>query len=230
VSYTVVDTIKPTLSINAPAHGATYTLGQHVAADYDCADETALASCAGSTPEGAAIDTSSVGTKTFTIAAVDGSGNTASVTATYVVANPPAACGIRKTGTNVANVLIGTIEGDAIFGLAGDDRISGRAGDDCLRGGAGNDRLLGQKDKDRLWGGAGNDVLRGGRGDDNLRGGGGDDRLKGGAGDNSYSGRRGNDEIRARNGRAEVVRCGRGDDVAIVDEEDRTRGCETIRS
>jgi Ca2+-binding RTX toxin-like protein len=229
VTYTVVDTTRPTVSIRAPAHGATYTLGQPVAADYGCADETALASCAGSIPRGAPIDTSSVGTKTFTVNAVDGSGNATRITATYVVQRAVGACAVTRNGTSVADTLAGTIVGDSLFGRAGDDGISGRAGDDCLHGGTGSDRLLGQKGHDRLWGHGGSDRLKGGGGDDNLNGGGGGDRLRGGAGENSYSAHRGDDEIRARNGTAEVVRCGRGEDVAIVDRGDRTRRCEKVR-
>jgi Ca2+-binding RTX toxin-like protein len=219
VVYMVVDTKRPTVAIRTPAHGAIYTLGQQVPADYACADETALVSCTASVPDGAAIDTSSIGVKTFTVGAADGSGNTASATATYVVENPPSPCEVVAKGTNAGDTLTGTIRGDALFGLAGDDGISGRAGDDCLRGSTGNDRLLGRQGNDRLWGGAGAD---------RLKGGGGDDRLKGGPGDNSYSGRGGDDEILARNGAAEVVRCGRGQDVATIDRDDRTRGCERI--
>jgi hypothetical protein len=210
VTYRVVDTKRPTITIRAPAHGAAYTLGQRVPADYGCADETALASCAGP-PKGAAIDTSSVGAKTFSVQASDGSGNTARVIVTYVVVNATGACKVLGNGTNVSDTLVGTSAGDALFGLAGDDRIGGRAGDDCLHGGAGDDRLFGR------------------RGDDRLRGGRGNDRLSGGGGDNTYSGQRGDDKIRARNGTAEVVRCGRGVDIAIVDPRDRAFGCEDLR-
>lgn len=248
VTYTIVDTTRPAISITAPAAGATYVLHQPVPSQYDCGDDTAIVSCVGTSPPGAAIDTSSVGTKTFTVGAMDSSGNTAVVTATYVVENPTGACQVRQNGTNVADALFGTVEGDTLFGLAGDDGITGQAGDDCLHGGTGNDRLIGRAGNDSLWGGAGADGLHGrldddhlrgqggddylsGRGgSDNLKGGAGDDRITGGAGENRYSGQRGNDEIRARNGSAEVVRCGRGEDVAIVDDDDRTLGCETARS
>ena len=221
VTYTIVDTMRPAISIKAPADGATYILHQPVAAHYDCGDDTAIVSCVGSTPAGLAIDTSSVGTKTFTVGAVDSSGNTALAMATYVVENPTGACQVEQNGTNVADVLFGTVVGDALFGLAGDDGITGQAGDDCLHGGTGNDRLLGRAGDDSLWGGAGADGLRGGAGGD---------RINGGVGTNRYSGQRGKDEIRARNGSAEVVRCGRGEDIAIVDDDDRTLRCETVRS
>lgn len=210
VTYTVVDTKRPAIAIRTPAQGATYTLGQQVAADYACADETALVSCVGSVPDGAAIDTRSIGQKTFTVGAVDGSGNSARATTTYVVEPPPTPCEVVSKGTSAGDTLVGTLRGDSLFGLAGDDGISGRGGDDCLRGSTGNDRLLGRTGNDRLWGGAGDDRLKGGASDDRLLGGAGDDSLNGGAGDN-------------------VVRCGRGEDVATVDGDDRTRGCERVR-
>jgi hypothetical protein len=50
-----------------------------------------VASCTGDLPVGAAIDTASVGTKTFTVIARDLAGNTASLTSTYTVVDqaPP---------------------------------------------------------------------------------------------------------------------------------------------
>ena len=219
VNYRVVDTTRPTVRINTPTHGATYRLGQHVVADYDCADETALASCAGSTSEGAVVDTGSVGTKTFTVKALDRSGNPVTVTATYVVDNPTGACKVVTSGTNVGDRLFGTTFGDAIFGRSGGDSVNGATGDDCLHGGRGNDWLVGRQGEDRLWGGGGEDHLSGGAGDDLLRG---------GRGENSYSSHRGDDEIHARNGESEVLRCGRGEDLAIVDDGDRTLGCERL--
>lgn len=81
------DRTDPTVSIVTPAQNATYTLGQPVAADYECADlgGSDLASCIGNVTDGAAIDTSSVGTKTFEVTAADGASNSASSSATYQV-------------------------------------------------------------------------------------------------------------------------------------------------
>lgn len=81
------DRTRPTVSFGAPLDGATYTLGQRVLADYECADlgGSDVASCNGNAADGAAIDTSSVGTKTFQVTATDGAGNSASASATYQV-------------------------------------------------------------------------------------------------------------------------------------------------
>ncbi len=94
-TYTVVDVTAPTISLSTPASGAVYALGQQVAANYSCADETGgsgLASCAGTVPDGSAVDTSSVGEKTFTVNAKDNAGNPASRSVRYTVVDrtPPA--------------------------------------------------------------------------------------------------------------------------------------------
>jgi hypothetical protein len=90
-----VDTTKPQISITTPPQGATYTVGQTVAADYSCTDaDSGVASCEGVQPvgelensvaDGANIDTSSPGTKYFTVRATDNAGNTHSVSHTYTV-------------------------------------------------------------------------------------------------------------------------------------------------
>jgi len=82
------DVTPPTITITAPPDGAVYTLGQVVLADYACADEaggSGLASCVGDVPDGNAIDTASVGPKTFTVNAADNAGNPASATHNYSV-------------------------------------------------------------------------------------------------------------------------------------------------
>lgn len=79
-----IDRRPPEITLAAPA-GA-YLLRQAVQAAYGCADSgSGITSCAGTTPSGAAIDTSSVGTSSFTVTAVDGAGNAASQTVTYTV-------------------------------------------------------------------------------------------------------------------------------------------------
>jgi hypothetical protein len=86
--YTVVDVTAPQIAVTTPQPGAVYTLGQPVAASYSCADEdggSGLASCTGTVANGAAIDTSSVGDKSFTVQATDNAGNPASKTVHYSV-------------------------------------------------------------------------------------------------------------------------------------------------
>lgn len=82
------DTTPPTIAIATPADDASYELGTAVLADYSCADEaggSGLASCVGTVPDGSAIDTSTVGAKTFTVDASDNAGNTSSLTHDYSV-------------------------------------------------------------------------------------------------------------------------------------------------
>jgi hypothetical protein len=82
------DTTPPAITLTTPAQGAVYTLNQAVLADYTCEDEpggSGLASCVGDVPDGAAIDTASVGPNTFTVTAEDSTENTASLTDAYSV-------------------------------------------------------------------------------------------------------------------------------------------------
>jgi Ca2+-binding RTX toxin-like protein len=72
-----------------------------------------------------------------------------------------------------------------------------------------------------LYGDSGADFLNGGYGPDRLNGGRGRDRLYGGPGA---------DVLRARDGTRDVVSCGSGRDVAVVDRRDRvSTNCETVR-
>jgi Tol biopolymer transport system component len=87
-TYQVVDRTSPTISIATPVDHAVYLLGQSVLADYTCADQpggSGLASCAGPVAAGAAIDTSSVGDKTFAVTATDQAGNAAHLSRSYSV-------------------------------------------------------------------------------------------------------------------------------------------------
>jgi hypothetical protein len=89
VTYTVVDQAPPAISLTAPEEGATYSLGQRVVAAYSCADQeggSGVASCDGTVPSGAAVDTSSFGQHRFEVRASDHAGNTTSREVTYTVA------------------------------------------------------------------------------------------------------------------------------------------------
>jgi hypothetical protein len=80
------------IAITTPADGATYTEGQAVAASYSCSEPggiTSIASCSGPVPSGSPIDTSTLGTHTFTVNAADTAGLTASKSVTYTVSSPP---------------------------------------------------------------------------------------------------------------------------------------------
>jgi hypothetical protein len=81
-----VDSTGPTVTITAPAEGATYHQGKAQPAKYRCADGfSGVASCKGTVPNGANIDTSIPGPHTFTVVATDRAGNTRTVSHTYQV-------------------------------------------------------------------------------------------------------------------------------------------------
>ena len=93
IGYTVA--APPTATISAPAPGATYTLGQSVSARFSCAegpDGPGLSSCTDSRGAHAApspLDTSTLGTHTYTVTAVSRDGQSSSASSTYSVVPPP---------------------------------------------------------------------------------------------------------------------------------------------
>jgi len=87
VHYSIVDRTPPTITFTTPADGATYTLGQQVWASFSCDDHdgSGLNGCKGDVPNGTQLDTSSLGSKTFTVTAYDRAGNVAHETHSYAV-------------------------------------------------------------------------------------------------------------------------------------------------
>lgn len=84
------DTKAPVITITSPAANQSIPQGATVAAAYSCDDGTGVgvASCTGTVPVGAAIDTSSPGTKTFTVTAADNEGKVSTSSVTYTVTAP----------------------------------------------------------------------------------------------------------------------------------------------
>lgn len=81
-----IDTVQPTAAIAVPSAGAVYKIGSTVAASFACADATSgVARCEGSAANGSAIDTSSVGAKTFSVRVDDVAGNSGSASTGYQV-------------------------------------------------------------------------------------------------------------------------------------------------
>lgn len=76
-----------TIAIAEPANGARYVVGAPVAASYSCATTppAMLASCTGTTTNGAVVDTSTVGTHTFSVTGTDSDGIATTQTVTYTV-------------------------------------------------------------------------------------------------------------------------------------------------
>ncbi|MEK6326749.1 MAG: hypothetical protein AABM66_04375 [Actinomycetota bacterium] len=99
-----------------------------------------------------------------------------------------------------------------VSGFRGADVVSARGGNGFIGpyrrpvfafGARGDDRLIGGPKRDYLIGGRGHDMMKGGRGGDFLG---------------------------ARDGTRDVVRCGRGSDIARVDRIDQRRRCEDVRT
>ena len=148
--------------------------------------------------------------------------------ATMVVKGP-----VLVNGTTKSDVIVGDRGANQINGNSGNDTICGGNDQadgvsDRLMGGQGNDRLYGQAGNDILSGGPGNDMISGGRGNDIISGGPGNDRITPGPGRDRVNAGAGNDIIYSRDGQRDVIDCGPGKDVAIVDAFDRTRHCETV--
>jgi hypothetical protein len=91
VHYTVADTTAPVVTIATPADGASYALGQQLTIDFSCSDPngSGVHFCGSDDgQDGAPLDTTTVGTHSFTVEAYDHADNEAEVTHTYRVVYP----------------------------------------------------------------------------------------------------------------------------------------------
>jgi len=77
-----------------------------------------------------------------------------------LIFNGAGAPALDFTGSNVANIIAGLGDDDAIDGLGGADELRGQAGSDVLDGGAGDDLLVGGAGADLLTGGGNGDLFR----------------------------------------------------------------------
>ena len=76
--HVVLDDTPPVVTVSSPVDGALVTRGALLAADYSCADEdggSGLVSCDGDVADGAMLDTTTVGSHTLSVEAVDAAGN-----------------------------------------------------------------------------------------------------------------------------------------------------------
>jgi hypothetical protein len=93
-TYTVFDITKPHVLFRTPADGATYDQGATLTYDYGCEDDPGglgILACASTIPVGFPLDTSQVGTFSFTVTAVDNQLNLSQETIHYTIADrtPP---------------------------------------------------------------------------------------------------------------------------------------------
>jgi len=85
------DTDPPQIALRTPDDGAYYRQNTHaVIVDFQCSDSgSGIASCVGTQPPGASLDTAQAGAHTFTVTAVDNAGNQSSRTITYWIVGVP---------------------------------------------------------------------------------------------------------------------------------------------
>jgi hypothetical protein len=85
---TPVAVASPTIKITSPRNGASYERGSRILARFRCragAITSPVAACKGTVPSGHALNTRSVGTRSFTVTATDTSGDTVAKTVHYTV-------------------------------------------------------------------------------------------------------------------------------------------------
>ena len=100
-----VDTTVPVITIRTPA--STYVQGQVVIADFECRDTTSgIATCTGTVGDGVAIDTATLGERTFTVTAADRAGNAATAVHHYVIVADLPATGQRSGAIAWTAVLL----------------------------------------------------------------------------------------------------------------------------
>ena len=105
IAGNMIDLSGPAIPISTP-QALVYWLGQSVLANYSCSDSgSGVASCTGTVANGAAIDTSSLGSKTFSLTSVDHVGNTSSTSVSYAV-ELPTVSSIALSPTTVAGGAI----------------------------------------------------------------------------------------------------------------------------
>lgn len=103
------DVTPPVVDLRSPVDGGSVPLGAEVVVDYSCGDEggSELASCEGSVPDGATLDTSTLGSKTVTVTARDGAGNETTASATIEVVDETTPTVALRTPEEGASYAVG---------------------------------------------------------------------------------------------------------------------------
>lgn len=81
-----IDNTTPQITINSPVNGSKYVLNQNLVADWFASDvASGITTATGTCPSGSVIDTTSAGTKNFSVHATDNAGNTIIKNVTYFI-------------------------------------------------------------------------------------------------------------------------------------------------
>ena len=204
------DNTPPTVSITAPANGATVS-GTAVTVAATASDNVGVAGVQfkldGTTNLGAEDTTSPYsvawnsttatnGSHTLTEVARDTAGNMATSAGVSVTVNNTAPSPLTCRG-RVANISVfhNTILGGPDSGAPYTGTLRGTNGNDVIVGTDANDSINGARGNDVICGGAGRDTLRGAQGRDQLFGERGRDRLFGGSGSDLCNGGKGRDKV-----------------------------------
>ncbi len=112
----LIETDAPTITLTTPPEGAVYTQNQPVRAVYSCADTggSGLTECSASAANGALMDMSVAGMRTFTVTAKDAAGNVTTETHSYRVLDATNTNG-GVSGTVPATLAL-TLGAPATFG------------------------------------------------------------------------------------------------------------------
>ncbi|MBY0495724.1 MAG: DNA/RNA non-specific endonuclease [Cyanobacteria bacterium] len=119
IAGNMIDRRNPDITLTAPVNGAVYGLNHAVIASFGCGDGgSGVATCSGTVPNGAAIDTSSPGAKSFVVAATDTAGNSSSATVSYTVVSGAISINNIPAQSQVGDSFVPT------FSYAGDGTTS----------------------------------------------------------------------------------------------------------
>ena len=108
-----LDKTAPTITVIAPNTGA-YTLNATVASAYACADDTSgISTCTGPAPSGSNLNTSAVGSQTFSVTGTDLAGNHATLIRPFNVQYAALGTCLGSTGHTILEPING--DGSSVF-------------------------------------------------------------------------------------------------------------------
>ncbi len=120
------ENLTPTATIAAPINGGVFTQGQTVLADYSCADGDTVhvdtVDCVGDVADGAPIDTSTPGAKSFTVTATDEHGATSDQTVNYTVGDQAGLC--SATALQALNINVGVANAGQVPCVSRNSRVA----------------------------------------------------------------------------------------------------------